>query len=101
MKVGAALLVLTVVTVSVSYLPFGVPLAVTVALALALFKGSLVASVFMHLVGERKAIFAVLAVTVVYFFVMLFIPLMGNADKVGEYFALPNADAPAAEEAGH
>lgn len=101
MKVGISLLVLTVVTVAVSYLPFGVPVAVTVALIIAIFKGSLVASFFMHLIEEKKVIFAVLMVTVVFFFVMLFIPLMGNADKVGEFFTLPNADAPAADEGAH
>ncbi len=101
MKVGTALLVLTVVTVAVSYLPFGVPLAVTVALIIAIFKGSLVASFFMHLLGENKAIVAVLVLTVFFFFVMLFIPLMGHADKVGEYFTLPNANAPAAEADAH
>ena len=101
MKVGISLLVLTVVTVAVSYLPFGVPLAVTVALIIAIFKGSLVASFFMHLIEEKKVIFAVLMVTVVFFFVMLFIPLMGNADKVGEFFTLPNANAPAADEGTH
>ena len=54
MKVGVSLLVLTVVTVAVSYLPFGVPLAVTIALIIAVFKGSLVASFFMHLIGETE-----------------------------------------------
>ena len=101
MKVGISLLVLTVVTVAVSYLPFGVPLAVTVALIIAIFKGSLVASFFMHLIEEKKVIFAVLMLTVFFFFVMLFIPLMGNADKLGEFFTLPNADAPAADEGAH
>ena len=48
----------------------------------------------MHLIGEQKAILGVLMLTVFYFFVMLFIPLMGNADKVGEIFTLPRCRRP-------
>ena len=42
LTVGVTLLVLTVVTVGASYAPFVVPLAVTVALIIAIAKGSLV-----------------------------------------------------------
>ena len=101
MKVGATLLVLTVVTVLASYLPVAVPMAITVALIIAVAKGSLVASIFMHLVAEKKAIFATLIVTLLFFLVLMFIPIMGHADRVGEYFNLPNADAPAAEADAH
>ena len=82
------------------------PLAVTVALVIAATKGSLVVSFFMHLIEEKKvvplskwgfgAILATLAVTAFLFLVLIFIPLFGHADRVGEYYALPNADAPAA-----
>ena len=94
-KIGATLLVLTVVTVAASYLPSAVPLAVTIALIIALTKGSLVATYFMHLVDERKGIYATLLVTAIFFLVLLFIPLLGHADRVGEYMTLPNANAPA------
>ena len=101
MKVGAALAVLTVLTVAVSYLPFGVPLAVTVALIIAATKGSLVVSFFMHLIEEKRGIYATLLLTAFFFIVLLFIPLLGHADKVGEYYTVPNANAPAAESGGH
>ena len=58
--IGGTLLLLTVVTVVVSYVDFAVPLAVTVALIIAITKGSLVASYFMHLIGERRGIYAAL-----------------------------------------
>ncbi len=105
-KVAMSLGVLTVATVAISQVDFGVPLAVTVALVIAATKGSLVVSFFMHLIEEKKvvplskwgfgAILATLAVTAFLFLVLIFIPLLGHADKVGEYYALPNADAPAA-----
>ena len=53
-KIGVALMVLTVVTVLVSFLPVGVALGVVIALIVATVKGSLVATYFMHLVEERK-----------------------------------------------
>ena len=95
--VAGALGVLTVVTVAVSYLDFAVPLAITVALIIAVTKGSLVASYFMHLIDERRGIHAGLLVTALFFLVLMFIPLLGHADKVGEHMTLPNANAPADE----
>ena len=107
-KVGMALGVLTVVTVGVSYIDLAVPLAITVALIIAATKGSLVVSFFMHLIEEKKVvplskwgvgtILATLAVTVVFFLVLIFIPIFGHADRVGEYFTLPNANAPTATQ---
>lgn len=102
LKVAGALAVLTVLTVAVSYIDFwGVPIAVVVALVIAGTKGSLVVSFFMHLIEERMMIYATLLLTVFFFFVLIFIPLLGHADRHGEYYTLPNANAPAAEAAGH
>ena len=39
-------------------------------------KGSLVASVFMHLSHERKIIYASLLLTVAFFVVLMFVPLV-------------------------
>ena len=100
-KIGAALLVLTVVTVAVSYLEFAVPLAIFVALLIALTKGSLVASYFMHLLDERRGIYAALLLTAFFFLVLIFIPLLGYSDTYGEYKVVPNANAPIAEEDTH
>ncbi len=103
LRVSGALLVLTVVTVLAWYMPtvygisVAVPLAVTIALIIAAAKASLVASYFMHLIDERREIYVGLLVTALFFLVLMFIPLLGLADKVGEHMTLPNANAPADE----
>ena len=80
---GTSLLVLTGLTVGVAYLQMPVVLAVIVALVIATFKGSLVAAFFMHLISERKMIYAVLVLTVAFFFVLLFVPLLTDMDGYG------------------
>ena len=63
-----ALLVGTLVTVMMYYLHFNsVAVTITVALFIATVKASLVAGFFMHLVSERKAIYAILAFTAFFF----------------------------------
>ena len=52
--IGAALFVFTAITVAVNQVHLAIPLAITVALVIATTKGSMVASVFMHLSHERK-----------------------------------------------
>ena len=73
--VFVALMVLTIVTVTVSRFHLPVPLAVTVALIVATIKGSLVACYFMHLISEKKLIIAVLAVTAFFFVALLALPI--------------------------
>ena len=80
--VFGALMVLTVVTVAVSYLHLPVHQAIIVALFIATIKGSLVAMFFMHLNHERRMIYWVLALTVVFFAVLMLVPLSTNLDKV-------------------
>lgn len=80
-KVFAGLMILTVVTVAVAYLHMPVGLAIAVALVIALFKGTLVAGVFMHLFDERKMIYWVLALTVLFFLVLLFYPTLSEWDQ--------------------
>jgi cytochrome c oxidase subunit IV len=80
-----ALMVLTVVTVGVSYFHLPVPLAIVVALFVATIKGSLVAMFFMHLKGERKVVYYVLALTVIFFIFLMFVPLLTNLDKITIY----------------
>ncbi len=77
-----ALMVLTIVTVGVSYVHLPIAAAVTVALIVATIKGSLVALYFMHLLHERKVIYWVLALTVIFFIFMMFVPLLTNSDKI-------------------
>jgi cytochrome c oxidase subunit 4 len=73
--VFVALMVLTIVTVAISRFHLPVPIAVTVALLVATIKGSLVACYFMHLISEKKLIFAVLALTAVFFAALLTLPI--------------------------
>jgi cytochrome c oxidase subunit IV len=80
-KVLVALMALTVVTVGVAYIHMPVALAVGVALVIALFKGTLVAGVFMHLFDERKMIYWVLALTVLFFLVLLVYPTLSEWDQ--------------------
>ena len=74
--VFVALMVLTVVTVTVSRFHLPVPVAVTVALIVAIIKGSLVACYFMHLISEKKLIYAVPAVTAAFFIVLMVVPVL-------------------------
>ena len=78
--VFVALMALTLITVAISYLHLPLPLAVTAALLVALVKGSLVACYFMHLITEKKLILAVLALTVVFFAVLLSLPILTVSD---------------------
>jgi cytochrome c oxidase subunit 4 len=82
MTVFVTLMVFTVLTVAASRYHFAVPIAITIALIIAVMKGSMVAAVFMHLSHERKAIYGVLLLTVVFFIVLLFIPIFGYLDRV-------------------
>src|SRR6188472_3688343 len=78
--VFVSLMVLTVVTVAISRFHLPVPVAVTVALIVATIKGSLVACYFMHLISEKRLILAVLALTVVFFIALLFLPVLTTAN---------------------
>lgn len=78
--VFAALMVLTIVTVAVSYLHLSVAPAVTVALFIAVVKGSLVAGYFMHLVSEKKLIYAVLVLTAAFFVALLALPVLTHSN---------------------
>ena len=80
--VFVALAALTLVTVGVSYLHLSFGAAVALALFIASIKGSLVAAFFMHLISERKLIYWVLILTVVFFVVLLLLPLGGYVDRL-------------------
>src|SRR5437763_6438985 len=98
-KIGAALFVFTGITVAVNQIHLMIPLAITVALAIAVTKGSMVASVFMHLSNEKRWIYGALILTVVFFVVLMSVPLFTIMDTIGT----PIEGKPAAkmEHAGH
>src|SRR5436853_7363076 len=81
--VFVALMVCTIITVATSRFHFAVPVAITVALIIAAMKGSMVAGVFMHLSHEKQAIYGALLLTVIFFIVLLFIPVLTNLDHIG------------------
>ena len=78
--VFVALMVLTMITVAVSRVHLPVPMAVTVALLVATIKGSLVACYFMHLISEKKLIYAVLVLTAVFFVALLALPAVTHSN---------------------
>jgi len=82
LMVFAALAVLTIATVLVSWFHLNVVMAVLVALLIAGIKGTLVASFFMHLVSERTAIYALLLLTAIFLLALIFLPLLGFHDPI-------------------
>lgn len=77
-RVFAALLCLTALTVGVSYFHLPILYAIMVALAIAVFKGSLVAGFFMHLMSEKKVIFVILMFAFLFFFALLLLPIFSK-----------------------
>ena len=82
--VGGLLLLFTVITVGVNQVHLAIPLAITVALIIATIKGSMVASIFMHLSHEKKWIYGALILTVVFFVALIMLPNLTVADTIGK-----------------
>ena len=74
LRIFAALMVLTVITVAVAKVHLGIVAALIVALAVASIKGGLVASYFMHLIGENRWIYVTLVITAIFFLMLIFVP---------------------------
>jgi cytochrome c oxidase subunit IV len=91
--IGAALFVFTAITVGVNQVHLAVPAAITVALIIASIKGSMVASVFMHLSHEKKWIYGSLLLTVLFFLVLMSVPFFTVADSIGTPIHVPSAAA--------
>jgi cytochrome c oxidase subunit 4 len=83
--VFGSLAVLTGATVAARYL-FDLPMgyAITVALIIAAIKASLVACFFMHLLSEKKLIYAVLTLTAIFFAFLIWLPVHDMIDKMGK-----------------
>ena len=97
-KVGGALFVFTGITVAVNQVHLSVPLAIAVALIIATMKGSMVASIFMHLSHEKKWIYGSLILTVIGFIVLMTVPGLTIGDNIGTPI---HVEAPSAAHAGH
>ena len=93
--VFVTLMVLTIVTVAISRVHLPLAMAVTVALLVATVKGALVACYFMHLISEKKLIYAVLVLTAAFFVVLLALPVITHSNG----YWIPEEHAPAAPAA--
>ena len=96
MMIGVALLVFTGITVAANQVHLAVPAAVTVPLIIATIKGSMVASVFMHLSHEKKWIYGALILTLIGFIILMTVPMFTTMDNIGTPI-----ETPAAEHAKH
>jgi cytochrome c oxidase subunit IV len=98
--VFVTLMALTLITVAVSYLHLPPAMAIAVALLVATVKGALVACYFMHLIAEKKLIYAVLVITVAFFVVLLALPVLTHSNGYWIHEDHPPA-APAAATGAH
>ena len=80
LTVFGALAVLTLLTVSASYMDVSNTEAIFLALSIATVKASLVAGYFMHLITERQTIIYILCLTFLFFLVCMFLPLITTID---------------------
>lgn len=76
-----ALLVGTVITVAMYYVHFdSMALTIAVALFIASIKSFLVAAYFMHLISEKKAIYGILIISLIFFVALGGLTLWGMHD---------------------
>jgi cytochrome c oxidase subunit 4 len=75
LMVFAALAVLTVFTVAISYLHLATTHAIAVAITVATVKASLVALFFMHLISEEKVIVWLLVLCAAFFAALMLLPV--------------------------
>ncbi len=76
-----ALAVFTVITVAASTLDVGFKGNVAIALLIASIKGTLVASIFMHLKWEKGlTLWLTFAISAIFFMVLLLIPVLAVSD---------------------
>jgi len=79
--VFVALLLGTILTVAMYYQHFdSVAVTVAIALFIATVKASLVAGFFMHLISEKKAIYAILLATVFFFAGMMYLTVWARGE---------------------
>ncbi len=79
----AALAALTVITVAVSYLEVSIPVAISIALFIAIIKGSLVACYFMHLLSEKAIIYWILVLMLAFLAALMLLPILTIQEVVG------------------
>ncbi len=103
----AMLIVGTILTVAISYVDFGAAWKnITIGLIIATIKATLVAGWFMHLLSEKKLIYAVMVVTVLFFIALGFLTIwsMLNGSLIGgglNQFSTTGSAAPVAAPVQH
>jgi caa(3)-type oxidase subunit IV len=81
--VGIALGLCTLLTVGLSYVNFGsIGWNIVVAMAVATFKAGLVAAIFMHLKSEKRMIYRVLIITIIFFIGLFFLTGLAFHDPI-------------------
>src|SRR6476469_8750969 len=79
--VFVALLVGTIITVGLNAVHFdSIAVTISIALFVAFIKAFLVAGFFMHLISEKKAIYAVLLATVFFFAGMMYLTVWARGE---------------------
>ncbi len=81
----------TFVTVAASYIHLPPALGIALALVIAIAKGSFVVLFFMHLIDEKQLVYWVMAIAVLFFFFMLFIPLFTEGNTFGDSMIVTSA----------
>lgn len=83
LKVGIGLLVLTGVTVGLSYVDFGSRgMNIVVGMIVASVKAAMVAAIFMHLKGEKMTIWRFLIMTGIFVLGLFFLTYLTHSDPV-------------------
>ena len=82
MYVFGALFVGTILTVAASYIDLPTGPAIALALLIACAKGSLVVLFFLHLIDEKKLVYWLMALAVVFFIFELFVPLITENNNI-------------------
>jgi cytochrome c oxidase subunit 4 len=101
MMVGGALLVFTVITVAANLVHLPVAAAIVVALIIASMKASMVAAVFMHLSHEKRWVYGSLALTAVFFVVLMLLPIFTTMDTIATPTGAAHHAVAPEPEAGH
>ena len=86
------LAILTVITVLVNRLDVPKGTAIAIALTIASVKAGLVAAYFMHLISERRLVYAVLGITVFFFGMLLWGPWHHHYDAMGHDLNQPGVE---------
>jgi caa(3)-type oxidase subunit IV len=95
--IGLLLIAFTVITVGISFIDFGGNNNMIVGMAVATFKASLVALIFMHLNAEKPLIYKVLVFTFAFTVVLFSVFIFAHEDPlVDEGFEAPVKAAKAA-----